>query len=135
MAKSRPKSKSRLTSKSKRKSKPVTVAGLKRAIEGRKANALAGLYADDAVLQVIDRDNPPSKPRHLQGKSDIASYFQDVCGRDITHKVEAGVAVGNRLAFTQSCAYPDGTKVFCSAMVDLKGGKISRQVVVQAWDG
>ena len=93
------------------------------------------MYADDAILQVIDRDNPPSKPHSLQGKSAIASYFEDVCGRDMTHKVEAGVAMGNRLAFTQSCAYPDGTKVFCSAMVDLKGGKISRQVVVQAWDG
>jgi hypothetical protein len=93
------------------------------------------LYAEDAILQVIDRDNPPSKPRSLQGRAAIASYFEDVCGRDMTHKVEAGVALGNRLAFTQSCAYPDGTKVFCSAMVDLKGGKISRQVVVQAWDG
>jgi ketosteroid isomerase-like protein len=129
MAKSKPKSKSKL------KSKPVTIAGLKRAIEGRKASALAGLYADDAVVQVIDRDNPPSKPRNLEGKGAITSYFEDVCGRDMTHKVEAGVAVGNRLAFTQSCAYPDGTKVFCSTMIDLKGGKISRQVVVQAWDG
>jgi hypothetical protein len=84
---------------------------------------------------VIDRDNPPSNPRSLRGKDAIASYFADVCGRDMTHKVEAGVATGSRLAFTQSCAYPDGTKVFCSAMVDLKGGKIARQVVVQAWDG
>ena len=134
-SKSKSKAKSRPRPKSAAKSKPVTVAGLKRAIEGRKASALAGLYADDAVLQVIDRDNPPSKPRQLHGKSDIASYFEDVCGRDMTHKVEAGVAVGNRLAFTQSCAYPDGTKVFCSAMIDLKGGKIARQVVVQAWDG
>jgi ketosteroid isomerase-like protein len=141
MAKSKPKSKSKSKSKSRSKSKsglkskPVTIAGLKRAIEGRKAPALATLYADDAVVQVIDRDNPPSKPRNLEGKSAIASYFEDVCGRDMTHKLEAGVAVGNRLAFTQSCAYPDGTKVFCSAMIDLKGGKISRQVVVQAWDG
>jgi ketosteroid isomerase-like protein len=137
MAKSRPKkSKAKSSkSKSKPKSKPVTIAGLKRAIEGRKASAFAGMYAEDAVLQVIDRDNPPSKPHSLQGKDAIASYFADVCGRDMTHKVEAGVAVGNRLAFTQSCAYPDGTKVFCSAMVDLKGGKIARQVVVQAWDG
>ena len=53
----------------------------------------------------------------------------------MTHKVEAGVTVGSRLAFTQSCAYPDGTKVFCSTMADLKGGKIARQVIVQAWDG
>jgi hypothetical protein len=135
MAKSKSKPKSKSKSKSKPGTKPVTVAGLKRAIEGRKASALAGLYAEDALVQVIDRDNPPSKPRNVQGKSAIASYFEDVCGRDMTHKVEAGVAVGNRLAFTQSCAYPDGTKVFCSAMIDLKGGKISRQVVVQAWDG
>jgi ketosteroid isomerase-like protein len=90
--------KSKTRSKSTRKSKPVTVAALKRAIEGRKALALAGLYADDAVVQVIDRDNPPSKPRHLQGKSEIASYFEDVCGRDMTHKVDAGVAVRTALA-------------------------------------
>ena len=134
-AKRKTKSKAKSKPKSKPKAKPVTVAGLKRAIEGRKAAAFAGMYADDAVLQVIDRDNPPSKPHSLQGKDAIASYFADVCGRDMTHKVEAGVATGNRLAFTQSCAYPDGTKVFCSAMIDLKGGKISRQVVVQAWDG
>ena len=135
MAKSKARPKSKAKSKSRPKAKPVTVAGLRRAIEGRKANALAALYAEDAVVQVIDRDNPPSKPRNLQGRSAITAYFEDVCGRDMTHKVESGLAVGNRLAFTQSCAYPDGTKVFCSAMADLKGGKISRQVVVQAWDG
>jgi hypothetical protein len=142
MAKVRSKSKAKTKSKTKSKTKPisrrkpksVTVAGLKRAIEGRKASALSGLYADDAVVQVIDRDNPPSNPRSIEGRSAIAAYFEDVCGRDMTHRLEAGVATGNRLAFTQSCAYADGTKVFCSAMIDLKGGKIARQVVVQAWD-
>jgi hypothetical protein len=133
------KSKSRSKSKSKSGSKPkpksVTVAGLKRAVEGRKAGALSAMYADDAVMQVIDRDNPPSKPRKLEGRDAIAAFHADVCGRDMTHKVENGVATGNRLAFTQSCAYPDGVKVFCSAMVELKGGKIIRQTVVQAWDG
>ena len=135
MGKSKVGTKSKAATKSRTKSKSVTVVGLKRAIEGRKASALASLYADDAIVQVIDRDNPPSKPRSLRGRGAIAAYFEDVCGRDMTHKVEAGVAVGNRLAFTQSCAYPDGTKVYCSAMIDLKGGKIARQVVVQAWDG
>jgi hypothetical protein len=141
MAKSRGRTKAKVAAKSRTRSKSgpgsksVTVGGLKRAIEGRKASALAGLYADDAIVQVIDRDNPPSNPRSLKGRAAIAAYFADVCGRDMTHKVEAGVAMGNRLAFTQSCAYPDGTKVYCSAMIDLKGGKIARQVVVQAWDG
>jgi hypothetical protein len=46
----------------------------------------------------------------------------------------AGVADGDRLAFTQACAYPDGTRVFCSAMIELEAGKIARQTNVQAWD-
>ena len=126
----KPKSKPKFKSKP----KPVTLARLKRAIEGRNARALADLYADDAAVRVIDRDNPPSKPRNINGRNSISAYFSDVCGRDMTHKIENGVAINNRLAFTQSCAYPDGTKVFCSAMVELKGGKIARQTVVQAWD-
>ena len=114
--------------------KTVTVADLKRAIEGRDAKSLAGFYADDAVMQIIDRDNPPSRPRELKGRAAIAAYFEDVCGRAMTHKIEAGVADADHLAFTQACAYPDGTRVFCSAMIKLAGGKISRQTAVQAWD-
>jgi ketosteroid isomerase-like protein len=126
------KAKTRKKSGSKRNK--VNVAGLKRAIEGRKADALADLYADDAVLLIIDRDNPPSQPRSIEGRDAIAAHFDDVCGRDMTHALESGLAEGNRVAFTQSCAYPDGTRVFVSAMLELKGGKIVRQTVVQAWD-
>jgi ketosteroid isomerase-like protein len=116
------------------KSNPLTITALKRAIEGRNARALAGFYANDAVLQVIDQNNPPSSPTKVKGKKAITAFFNDVCGRDMTHKIERGLIDGNRLAFTQRCTYPDGTKVFCSAMIELKGGKIARQTVVQAWD-
>lgn len=74
--------------------KAVTVAGLKRAIEGRKASALANFYAEDAVVRVIDCDNPPSKPRELEGRNAIASYFADVCGRDMTHQVQGRCRFG-----------------------------------------
>jgi len=130
-----PARKSRSKSKSKAKPKSVTMAALKRAVEGRDAQALADMYADDAVMLVIDCDNPPSNPRRLAGKAAISSYFGDVCGRDMAHLIENAIAAGNRLAFTQSCTYPDGTKVFCSAMLDLKSGKIAQQTVIQAWDG
>ena len=129
-----PARKSRSKSKTKAEPRSVTVAALKRAVEGRDAQALADMYADDAVMLVIDHDNPPSSPRRLAGKAAISSYFGDVCGRDMTHLIEIAIATGNRLAFTQSCTYPDGTKVFCSAMLDLKGGRIARQTVIQAWD-
>jgi len=112
----------------------VSVADLKRAIEGRDAKALSGFYAADALLRIIDRNNPPSKPLEIKGKAAISAYHEDVCGRAMTHRVESGVSNGKELAFTQACAYPDGTKVFCSTMLELKDGKIIRQTAVQAWD-
>jgi ketosteroid isomerase-like protein len=113
----------------------VFVDELKRAIETRDAKALAALYADDALLRIIDHDNPPSKPRELKGRQAIAAYYDDVCGRAMSHRVESGVTNGQALAFTQACTYPDGAKVFCAAMLEISNGKIVRQTAVQAWDG
>jgi len=112
----------------------LTVSSLRRAIEGRDGETLAGFYADDAVLQIVDQDHPPSRPLEIQGHNAIAAYFDDVCGRAMTHNVEFGIAEGDRLAFTQACTYPDGNRVFCSATLELRHGKIARQVAVQAWD-
>ena len=112
----------------------VGINELKHAIESRNAAGLLALYADDAVMRIIDRDNPPSRPRELAGRAAIGAFYDDVCSRAMTHKVEAGVADGQRLAFTEACAYPDGTRVFCSAMIELANGKIARQTNVQAWD-
>jgi ketosteroid isomerase-like protein len=113
---------------------PVTGAALKRAIETRDASALSGFYADDAIMRVVDRNNPPSKPRMLRGRPAISTFFDDICSRAMTHEIASCVTEGNNLAFTQACAYPDGTKVLCVAMVELKAGKIARQTIVQAWD-
>jgi ketosteroid isomerase-like protein len=112
----------------------VTGAAIKQTIEGRDGRRLASFYADDAVVRVIDRNNPPSKPREIKGKSAIGTFWDDICSRAITHKVETSIAEGGRLAFTQACTYPDGAKVFCMAMLELAGGRIARQTIVQAWD-
>ena len=112
----------------------VTGSALKRAIEGNDGPMLASFYTDDALVRVIDRNNPPSKPREVRGKAAITTFFDDICSRAMTHEVGSCVAEGNNLAFTQACAYPDGTKVLCLAMVELKAGKIARQTIVQAWD-
>lgn len=114
--------------------KRVNGAAIKRAIEGRDGEMLAGFYADDAVVRVIDRNNPPSRPREVRGKTAIATFWDDICGRNMSHEVAFSVAEGDQLAFSQACAYPDGAKVFCLAMVELKDGKIARQTLVQAWD-
>jgi ketosteroid isomerase-like protein len=112
----------------------VDSAAIKHAIENRDGRMLGSFYADDAVMRVIDRDNPPSKPREIKGKTAISGYWDDVCGRTMIHKVETSVAEGNRLAFTQACSYPEGGKVFCVAMIELRDGKIAQQTAVQVWD-
>lgn len=114
--------------------KAVDGAAIKKAIEGRDGKMLASFYADDAVVCVIDRNNPPSKPREIRGRQAIATFWDDICSRAMTHKVDATIAEGDHLAFTQACAYPDGTRVFCAAILDLSNGRIARQTVVQAWD-
>ena len=114
--------------------KPVTGAMLKQAIEARDGPMLSGFYAEDAQVRLIDRNNPPSTPREIRGRAAITTYWDDICSRAITHKVETSIAEGEKLAFTQDCAYPDGTRVFCISALTLRGGLIGDQVVVQAWD-
>jgi hypothetical protein len=116
------------------KTRPVTGASIKQAIEDRDGRMLASFYADDAVLRVIDRNNPPSKPREIKGRGAIDRFWDDICSRAMTHKVELTIAEGDRLAFSQACSYPDGAKVLCHALLELENGLISRQTAVQAWD-
>ncbi|WP_099866635.1 nuclear transport factor 2 family protein [Pararhizobium haloflavum] len=112
----------------------VTPITIKQAIEASDGGALTGFYTDDAVLTIIDRNNPPSRPRRMHGREAIGSFWQDVCSRQMTHHVHSSVAEGDHLTFTEDCAYPDGTKVVSMAALDLKDGKIARQTIVQAWD-
>jgi ketosteroid isomerase-like protein len=113
----------------------VDGAAIKQAIEGRDGTRLPTFYADDAVVRVIDRNNPPSKPREIRGRQAISEYFADVCGRDMVHKVDVILTEGDRLAFTQNCMYPDGARVLCAAFIEFGGRQIVRQTIVQAWDG
>jgi ketosteroid isomerase-like protein len=122
------------STKTKANANAVTVAAMKHAIETRDGRALSSLYADDALLRIVDRNNPPSKPREVKGRHAISTFWDDICSRAMTHRVETSVASGNQIAFSQACAYPDGMKVLCLAICELNGGKIARQTVVQAWD-
>jgi ketosteroid isomerase-like protein len=114
--------------------KPVTGAAIKKAIEGRNGRMLASFYTGDAVVRVVDRNNPPSKPREIKGKAAIDMFWDDICSRAMTHKLENVITEENQIAFTQACSYPDGAKVLCLSTVELQDGLISRQTLVQAWD-
>lgn len=112
----------------------LTVPTLRQAIESRDGATLAGFYTDDATLRIIDQLNPPSQPQEIKGRAAITAYYDDVCGRVMTHRLDSGILEGDRLAFTQTCTYPDGKRVYCAATIELLNGQIARQISIQAWD-
>ena len=107
---------------------------LRRGIEQSDAEALIGLYADDAELRVVNKNTTPSSPLQLHGKEQIAEMLRDVCGRTMTHRVEDEVIGEGRIAFNEACEYPDGLKVLGATTLDVRDGKIVRQVNIEAWD-
>jgi hypothetical protein len=113
---------------------PFSPDAFRRAAEERDAAALLAMYTEDAEVVIVDHEAQPSCPRVLHGRGEVATYLADLCGRDMTHKIDRFVFSGGGAAYLESCAYPDGTKVRCAAVLDLRDGRIARQSGVQAWD-
>jgi len=109
-------------------------AALRRGIESRDAAALLELYADDATIEIADAEHPPSAPRRVEGREAIAAHLGDVFGRDMTHHVDLVALGADAVGYVLRCRYPDGTRVLCSAVAELRDGRIAREVGVQAWD-
>jgi len=107
---------------------------LRRGIEGSDAEALIGLYADNAEMITVNKNTTPSSPRVLSGKEEIAGLLRDVCEREMAHHVQDEVVGESRIAFNEACEYPGGLKVLTATTLDVRDGKISRQVNVEAWD-
>jgi ketosteroid isomerase-like protein len=115
-------------------SRSFDAEALRRSIEERDAATLLSLYAEDAELRVVDSNDQPSHPKIIRGRAAIGEYYADVCGRDMTHKIERLVVGDDGAAFVQACQYPSGARVMCVAVLDLKDGLITRLSGVQAWD-
>jgi len=106
----------------------------KQAIEERDGSAQLAMYADDAEVTLVDQASRPSAPRVLRGSEEIQAWIEDVCGRDMTHRVQHTVQDDGGAAFTEACRYPDGTGVVCATVLEIDNGVVARQIGVQAWD-
>jgi len=107
---------------------------LRRAIEQSDFDSLMTFYAENAEFYSVNRNTPPSSPEVLCGKEAIAERLEDVCGREMTHRVEDEVIGQERIAFNEACEYPDGLRVLAATTLEVRDGKIVRQVNVEAWD-
>lgn len=98
------------------------------------AELLLNLYADEAEVRIVDRDNPPSAPFELHGREAITEYLQDAFSSKATHRVENAIVGNDRAAYNVACQYPGGIRVLYAGIVEVRNGKILRETGVQAWD-
>jgi hypothetical protein len=105
-----------------------------RAAEERDATTQLSMYAPDAVVTIADKISQPGSPRVLRTREEIRGWLEDMYAREMTHSVKHTVSDDTGAAYTQACRYPDGTNVLCATVIELEGGVICGQIVVQVWD-
>jgi hypothetical protein len=110
------------------------LARFARAAEERDAATQLSMYGPDATVTIVDKITQPGSPRVLHTGDEIKDWLEDLCGRDMTHKVSRRVAGDDGAAFTLACRYPDGTSVLCATVIELAASQIFDQTVVQVWD-
>jgi hypothetical protein len=105
-----------------------------RAAEERDAATQLSMYSPDATVTIADQIAQPSAPRVLHNRGEIKTWLEATYGRDMTHSVQHRVSDDTGAAYTVACRYPDGTNVLCATVIELDGGVIAGQTVVQVWD-
>jgi ketosteroid isomerase-like protein len=116
---------------------------IRRALEDRDLDALAGLYAEDATLEEVSSLSPPSHPAVLRGRDAILTRLREEILRDPVsgwaRQLQScalldGVETDDAVAFTEVRTYVAGDKVLAQHLAHKRGGRIERDRVVIAWD-
>jgi hypothetical protein len=104
------------------------------AAEERDAATQLSMYGPDAVVTISNKLSQPGSPRVLRTREEIKAWLEDMYARDMTHTVKHRVLDASGAAYTQACRYPDGTNVLCATVIELGGGAIAGQTVLEVWD-
>jgi hypothetical protein len=104
-------------------------------IESCDPDLLLGFYADDARLSIVNTETPHAPPFELWGRGEIAKHLRATFGQEASHRVERDAAVGeDRVTFREACEYSDGGRVVVETTLEVRDGKIIRQMDVVASD-
>ena len=110
----------------------LNFGALRHAIERSDPDLMLGFYAEDARLSIVNVHTPHASPFELRGKGEIAKHLRAAFGQEAaSHRVEGDGAVGDdRVTFREACEYPDGDRVWVETTLEVRDGKIFRQVDV-----
>ena len=116
---------------------------IRHALEKRDVEALADLYAEDAILEEVSSLNPPAHPIVVHGREAILKQLRDeflrdpvggwhreVKSTDIIDEMETEEAI----AFTEVRTYAAGDKVITQHLAHKRNGRIQHDRLVVARD-
>jgi hypothetical protein len=107
---------------------------LRHAIEHCDLDVMLGFYGEDAQLSIVNAEASRSLPFELRGKAEIAKHLRAVFSQKSSHRVEREVIGEERVTFWEECEYPDGSRVVVETTLEVRCGKIFRQVDLVARD-
>lgn len=106
----------------------------KRAYENWDVETLLSLYADDVEQVQMDDATPPREPGTYRGKERLEQMFRHCKDNGVKATVENLVPGTNRAAATVTCEFPTGRQVVANVILDLREGRIARELVTAARD-
>lgn len=109
---------------------------LRLGIEQGDPDRLIGLYAEHAHLSIVNTGAPQTSPFELRGKAEIAKHLGATFLPETSHRVEREEVVGKEggVRFREVCEYSDGSRVVVETTLEVRSGKIVRQVDVVTRD-
>ena len=105
---------------------------LRLGIERCDPDQVLGFYAEGAQLRIVNAESRRSNPFELRGKAEIAKHLRAAFGQKMPHRVERGINDDDRVTYREACDYPDGCRVVVETTLEVRDGKIVRQVDVVA---
>jgi len=114
--------------------KAFDMAAFARGYERWDIDTLLSLYADDVEQIQMDDATPPSAPGVYRGKARLEQMFRHCATHGVTATVENPVVGSNRAAATVECVFPTGRRIVGNVILDLRDGKIVRELVTSARD-
>jgi hypothetical protein len=104
------------------------------ALEADDPARTVAAYADDAIIEIHNRDHGPADPLVVRGRDAVRALLDDVASRELEHRVQRAVADTRTGALQIRCRYPDGATVTCSTAFDIQDGRIVRETRLEIWD-
>jgi hypothetical protein len=106
----------------------LDIEALRLCIERCDPDQMLGFYADEVELSIVNAGAPHAPPFELRGKAEIAKHLRAVYGQKASHSVERVTVGEGRATFREACYYPDGSRVLVETTLEVRDGKIFRQV-------